>query len=85
MKCLNNHLLPLDTAIEGTRAGEQGRGFAVVADEVRTLVQRTQESASEIENLNETLQKGAEQTSKSTGDLAQMGQQLQTLVNQFKV
>jgi methyl-accepting chemotaxis protein len=49
------NLLALNASIEAARAGEYGRGFAVVADEVRKLADGSAKSASDINEMIDSL------------------------------
>lgn len=46
-------LLSLNASIEAARAGEAGRGFAVVAGEINSLANNSQETAKNIQHINE--------------------------------
>jgi len=78
------NLLSLNAAIEAARAGEYGRGFAVVADEVRSLANKTQQAANEVNESISALQINAQDSFKNLNRVSEVGQSVQTFLNEFE-
>lgn len=54
-------ILAINARIEAARAGEHGKGFGVVAQTMATSVDSTRELSTQIEHLNQDIQKVVEQ------------------------
>lgn len=74
------NLLALNAAVEAARAGEHGRGFAVVAAEVRKLAERSQQAASEIDDVSAKSVYVAQKSGQMLNDVAPNIQRTSDLV-----
>ena len=62
-------LLSLNASIEAARAGEAGRGFAVVAGEINSLANNSQETAKNIQHINQEVIDTVHEMSDNTSEV----------------
>lgn len=63
------NLLSLNASIEAARAGEQGRGFAVVADEIGKLASSSSDTATQIQNICNEINKSISSVQECFNDI----------------
>ncbi len=74
------NLLALNAAIEAARVGEKGKGFAVVADEIKKLATKTDNMASNIQDILFEFNEKLNRTAKRVEAVYEF---LETLSNDF--
>lgn len=70
------NLLALNASIEAARAGEAGKGFSVVASEISELSDSSRDTATNIQNINNTIIETVNELTNNANELVSFIQQI---------